>query len=126
MALIAHIAILDDWESARNLGEYEVSTRGVSLAEAGFIHAVVLDGIRRVLADYYADVRFALLLVLIDTDSLEADGLTLTEEVPGLPHLHGGPLPTDGAAVVATLPIERDAGAFLVPDLTPYGGAAGR
>lgn len=123
MALIAHIAILDDWESARNLGEYEVSTRGVSLAEAGFVHAVVLDGMRGVLEEFYSDVRFALVLVLLDVDALAAAGLSVTEETVGFPHIHGGAIPTDGEAVVAVLPIERASGDFVLPDLTPFAGA---
>src|SRR5689334_17752895 len=107
MALIAHVAIVDDWESARNLGEYVVSTRGVSLDEAGFVHAVRLDGVRGVLDEFYSDIRFGLLLIVLDADALRADGLEITEETPGFPHIHGA-IPTDGAAIVAELPIERD------------------
>ncbi|MCS5716868.1 DUF952 domain-containing protein [Herbiconiux sp. CPCC 205763] len=121
MALIAHVAIVDDWESARNLGEYEVSTRGVSLDEAGFVHAVALDGVRGVLDEFYADIRFSLLLVVLDTDALAAAGLQVTEETPGFPHIHG-PIPTDGPAVVAELPIDRAAGDFVVPDLSRFAG----
>ena len=125
MAVIAHVAIVDDWESARNLGEYEVSTRGVSLAEAGFVHAVTLDGVRRVLEEYYSDIRFALVLVLLDTEGLRAEGLEITEETPGLPHVHGA-IRTDGEAVLAVLPIERDGGAFVLPDLSSFGGGEAR
>jgi uncharacterized protein (DUF952 family) len=125
MTVIAHVAIVDDWESARNLGEYEVSTRGVSLAEAGFVHAVTLDGVQRVLAEHYADIRFALVLVVLDSEALRAEGLDITEETPGLPHVHG-PLRTDGDAVLAVLPIERAAGEFVLPDLSSFGGAGAR
>jgi uncharacterized protein (DUF952 family) len=119
MARIAHVAIVDDWESARNMGEYEVSTRGVSLADAGFIHAVRFEGIRGVLDEFYSDIRFALLLIVLDTDALTDAGLEITEETPGFPHIHG-PIPTDGAAVVAELPIERAGGDFVLPDLTRF------
>ena len=125
MGVIAHVAIVDDWESARNLGEYEVSTRGVSLDETGFVHAVALDGVQRVLDDYYSDIRFALVLVLLDTDGLSAEGLAITEETPGLPHVHG-PIRTDGEAVLAVLPIERDGQAFVLPDLSSFEGAGER
>jgi uncharacterized protein (DUF952 family) len=123
MTLIAHVAIVDDWESARNMGEYEVSTRGVSLDEAGFIHAVALGGVRGVLDEFYAGIRFGLLLVILDTDALADAGLEVTEETPGFPHIHG-PIPTDGAAVVAELPIERVDGDFVVPDLSRFAGGA--
>lgn len=119
MTLIAHVAIVDDWESAHNLGEYEVSTRGVSLADAGFIHAVALDGVRGVLDEFYSDIRFALVLLVLDTDVLVADGLEITEETPGFPHIHGA-IPTDGPAVVAELPIERAGGDFVLPDLSRF------
>lgn len=119
MTLIAHVAIVDDWESARNMGEYEVSTRGLSLADAGFIHAVALDGIRGVLDEFYADIRFALVWIVLDADALRVDGLEITEETPGFPHIHG-PIPTDGAAVVAELPIDRDGGDFVLPDLSRF------
>jgi uncharacterized protein (DUF952 family) len=119
MPTIAHVAIVDDWESARNLGEYEVSTRGVSLADAGFIHAVALDGVRGVLDEFYSDIRFSLLLIVLDRDALAAEGLEITEETPGFPHIHR-PIPTDGPAVVAELPIERSAGDFVVPDLSRF------
>ncbi|MCU1654498.1 MAG: hypothetical protein JWQ60_5647, partial [Pseudonocardia sp.] len=39
MGVIYHIAYRTDWERARRAGQYSVSTRGVSLAEQGFIHA---------------------------------------------------------------------------------------
>ncbi|MBF4618686.1 DUF952 domain-containing protein [Clavibacter sp. VKM Ac-2873] len=126
MAAIAHIAIVDDWESARNMGEYEISTRGVSLAEAGFVHAVALDGIRRVLDDHYADIAYGLVLVVLDSDALAADGIAVTEETPGLPHVHGA-LPTEGDAVLAVLPIESADGRLVIPDLRRFdGGATGR
>jgi uncharacterized protein (DUF952 family) len=119
MRPIAHVAIVDDWESARNMGEYEVSTRGVSLDEAGFIHAVALEGVRGVLDEHYAGIRFSLLLVILDADALAADGIAITEETPGFPHIFGA-IPTDGPAVVAELPIERDGADFVVPDLSRF------
>lgn len=121
MALIAHVAIVDDWESAKNVGEYEVSTRGVSLDEAGYIHAVALDGVSAVLDKHYSDIRFALVLVILDEDALTADGTDVTEETPGFPHIFG-PIPIEGAAVVAELAIERDGGDFVLPDLSGFAG----
>ncbi|MBG6240290.1 uncharacterized protein (DUF952 family) [Mycetocola sp. CAN_C7] len=115
MSLIAHIAIVDDWESARNLGEYAVSTRGVSLNDAGFVHAVTLSGVGDVLEHRYAHARFDLLLIILDTDALLAEGLGVTENTPGQPQVDG-PIQTDGAAVVEVLLIERSANGFIAPD----------
>jgi len=122
MALIAHVTFIGDWESARNMGEYEASTRGENPQEAGFVQAVALDGVRRMLDDRYADIRVGLLLVILDTDALTADGLEVSEETPGLPRVHG-PIPTDGDAVVTALPIEWADGDFVLPDLDRYTGA---
>ncbi|MBW8712327.1 MAG: DUF952 domain-containing protein, partial [Mycobacterium sp.] len=36
--MIYHIAEAADWEQAQRAGQYTTSTRGVSLAEQGFIH----------------------------------------------------------------------------------------
>jgi uncharacterized protein (DUF952 family) len=119
MALIAHVAIVDDWESARNLGEYEVSTRGISLAEAGFIHAVALDGVQGVVDEFYADIRFALVVLILDRDALVATGLEVTEETPGFPHIAGA-IPTDSGVVVAEVPIERVGGKLVAPDLSRF------
>jgi uncharacterized protein (DUF952 family) len=120
MSLIAHVAILDDWESARNIGEYAVSTRGVSLDEKGYVQAVPLDGVGQVLDARYADTRFDLLLVVLDTDALAAEGVPVSEQTPGRPRLHG-PIQTDGGAVLGVFPIERSGDGFVVPDpgLTP-------
>jgi uncharacterized protein (DUF952 family) len=115
MPLIAHVAILDDWEAARNLGEYAVSTRGVSLDERGFVQAVALDGLGRVLAQHFADLRFDLLLVILDTDAAVVDGLTIDEPTAGRFRLHG-PIPTEGASVVDVRPVERTREGYVLSE----------
>jgi uncharacterized protein (DUF952 family) len=40
MGFIYHIALAADWTQARGVGEYTTSTRGVTLAQQGYIHAV--------------------------------------------------------------------------------------
>ena len=77
------------------------------------------DGVGAVLDERYADIRYGLALLILDTDALAADGLAVTEETPGYPHVHGR-IQTDGAAVIAVLPIERADGAFVLPDLSVY------
>jgi len=122
MTFIAHVAIVDDWESAERLGEYEVSTRGVSLEEAGFVHAVALTEVGRVLEGRYADIRYELLLVIIDAETLARSGLEVVEQTPGRFRLPG-PIYTHGEAVAAVLPIARAAGGFVVPEIGAYEAA---
>jgi uncharacterized protein (DUF952 family) len=101
IVLVHHLALPDDWARAREAGVYEVSTRGVTLAQAGFIHASTSRQWPVVRERFYADCPH-LVLLTIETDLVEA---TLRWE-PGVaggselfPHLYG-PIPV--AAVVAT------------------------
>ena len=107
MALIYHIASAADWEQARRDGEYTTSTRGVSLAEQGFIHASTAPQVAPVANAFYGDDQDLVVLV-IDTRRLGPE--LRYEAVPGwgdpFPHIYG-PLNID--AVVTTRPLDRDA-----------------
>jgi uncharacterized protein (DUF952 family) len=107
MALIYHIASAADWEQARCGGEYTTSTRGVSLAEQGFIHASTAPQVAPVANAFYGNDHDLVVLV-IDSGRLGPE--LRYEPVPGwddpFPHIYG-PLNVD--AVVGTLPLDRDA-----------------
>jgi uncharacterized protein (DUF952 family) len=107
MALIYHIASAADWEQARQDGEYTTSTRGMSLAVQGFIHASTAPQVAPVANAFYGDDQDLVVLV-IDTGRLGPE--LRYEPVPGwddpFPHIYG-PLNVD--AVVTTLPLDRDA-----------------
>ena len=45
---IFHIALTEDWEAAKRVGEYRVSTRGRDLDEVGFIHGSFRDQVERI------------------------------------------------------------------------------
>ena len=100
-----HLALLRDWEEAKEAGEYRVSTRGRTLAEEGFLHASYAHQWQGVRDAYYADVTEPLVLLEIDTDLLE---VPVVEEVPApgmtetFPHVYGALAP---AAVVAVTPL---------------------
>ena len=102
---IFHLALPEDWARAREVGEYRVSTRGVTLEEVGFIHASgphQWQGVRR---RFYADVDGPLLLLTIDPARLEAE-VVREPGVPGgdelFPHVYG-PIPVDAVTEVATI-----------------------
>ena len=85
---IFHIATATDWAAAQASGSYTTSTRGVSLADEGFIHASREDQWEGVRDRYYADVAEPLVLLAIDTDLLDVP--VVEEEVPGgetFPHV---------------------------------------
>lgn len=110
-ATVLHLALTSDWEHAQRVGRYEVSTRGLTLEQVGFVHTSEphqVDGVARA---FYADVPEPLLLLELDVAALEAAGSPVRwEDVPGapdpFPHVYG-PVPVE--AVVATRP-------YAVPD----------
>ncbi|WP_028637571.1 DUF952 domain-containing protein [Nocardioides sp. URHA0032] len=89
---IFHIATRADWERAQREGAYTTSTRGVTLAEEGYIHASHADQWEGVRAAFYADVTEPLVLLEIETDRL---GVPVVEEPPApgvdetFPHVYG-------------------------------------
>jgi uncharacterized protein (DUF952 family) len=109
MALILHLAFVEEWEAARRAGSYRISTRGKSLDDgATFIHCSRPEQVAMVANSFYADVTEPLCLLVIDTsllvsalcdEDLDAIGISF-------PHLYG-PLNLD--AVVEVRPYERAA-----------------
>lgn len=103
--LVYHLATAADWEQAQREGVYTTSTRGVTLAEEGFIHASRADQWEGVRERYYADVTEPLLLLEVDTDLLDVPWV---EEPPApgvsetFPHLYG-PLRVEAVVAVRRL-----------------------
>ena len=104
MSIIYHIASVADWERARGDGEYTTSSRGQTLAEAGFIHASTAGQVAWVANSFYAGVTDLVLLVI---DARQLGSSLRYDPVPGwdepFPHIYG-PLKPD--AVVAAVPLE--------------------
>ena len=102
MAFIFHIAAAADWERAVRDGQYMMSTRGLTLAEQGFIHAATATQVALVANAFYRDVPDLLLLV-IDTERVGPE--IQYEHVPGqvspYPHIYG---PLNVSAVVEARP----------------------
>ncbi|WP_412539553.1 DUF952 domain-containing protein [Longispora sp. K20-0274] len=88
MTVIYHLTEPATWAAAVAAGEYTMSTRDTTLAEEGYIHASLPDQVRGVAARYYADVP-ELLLLVIDTDELDAE-VKLEQAGAGVfPHIYG-------------------------------------
>ena len=117
---LAHLALRTDWAAALAAGRYEVSTRGMTLAEVGFIHASARSQLAGVRSRFYADLEPAELVVLVV--DVEAAGVPLRwDPAPGgelFPHLYG---PRPVSAVVAVLPVTGDD----LPDLAGHEVVAG-
>jgi uncharacterized protein (DUF952 family) len=102
---IFHIAEHRDWAAARaSGGPYEISTRGQTLAEVGFIHASRDEAqARTVQRAFYADLD-DLLLLTIDPEGLDVRDEQVGDDV--FPHIYG-PLPLDAVIDVRPLPQTR-------------------
>jgi uncharacterized protein (DUF952 family) len=127
MTLIYHITTGADWEQARRDGAYLLSTRGVTLAQEGFIHASTARQVPLVANAFYAGDA-GLVVLVIDTELVEPE--IRYEQPPGsgetFPHIYS---PLSAAAVVRVLPLAADeAGRFSFeadPDLDAGPGPAG-
>ncbi len=102
MAFIFHLAAAADWERAVRDGQYTMSTRGLTLAEQGFIHAATASQVALVANAFYQGEPDLLLLV-IDPDRVAPE--IRYEHVPGqdppYPHIYG---PLNLTAVVEARP----------------------
>ena len=103
MALIYHIAAAADWARAQEVGEYTMSTKGVTLAQQGFIHAGTAEQVAPVAAFYLDEPDLVLLVINLD----KVNAPVRYDDVPGhelpYPHIYG-PLNVD--AVEAALPFD--------------------
>ncbi len=115
MAELFHLADRGEWLAAVADGEYRVSTRGVTLAQQGFIHCSLRHQVRGVAEAIFSDADDLVLLV-VDSD-LVAEPIRYEAPEPGAeayPHIYG---PLQVSAVTSVLPVSRDPdGRFLLPD----------
>jgi uncharacterized protein (DUF952 family) len=115
VSFIYHITTAGEWARARAAGEYTTSTRGMTLAEQGYIHCSTAGQVALVANAIYQGVPDLVVLV-IDTGLVRPE--IRFELVPGsdepFPHIYG-PLNTD--AVVGTRPFRPGTGGrFSFPE----------
>ncbi|KOU67577.1 glutathione S-transferase [Streptomyces sp. MMG1533] len=98
---ILHITERSLWEAARARGTYEMSTRGRTLQEEGFIHCSTRAQLPRTAA-FYEGVDDLVVLV-VDPSRLDAP-VKYEAAKPGgeeFPHVYG-PIPVDAVVDVET------------------------
>ncbi|MFJ4499126.1 DUF952 domain-containing protein [Streptomyces sp. NPDC088864] len=116
MAELLHLTEGPLWEAARGIGTYEMSTRGRTLHEEGFIHCSLPHQLPAVAEALYGPgsrpgaVEQDLVVLVIDPDRLTAPVRYEPGEPGGedFPHIYG-PLPVD--AVVDVRPWQPGGGA---------------
>jgi glutathione S-transferase len=91
---IYHLAVPDDWTAAFAVGEYTMSTRGVTLEQEGFIHCSTRDQIQDTANRFYGDLDQ--LVVLTIDPQLVPSPIVFEPPAPDVdvlfPHIYG-PLP---------------------------------
>lgn len=101
MTELLHITERSLWEAARASGTYEMSTRGRTLPEVGFIHCSLRHQLPQVAELLYDDCDPGELVVLVIDSERLSSPLRYEPPAPGaeeFPHLYG-PLPVN--AVIA-------------------------
>ncbi|MER5180482.1 DUF952 domain-containing protein [Streptomyces sp. NPDC002896] len=103
MPELVHITERALWEAARRTGTYEISTRGRTLSEEGFIHCSLRSQLQRVAGFLYGTYEGSdeLVVLVIDSDRLTAPVRYEAPE-PGaeeFPHIYG-PVPVDAVVRV--------------------------
>lgn len=114
MAELFHITERSTWLEAAQAGEYRMSTRGITLADQGFIHCSLRQQLPAVAELVYSDVDDDELVVLvIDSDRISAPIRYEAAEAGGqeFPHIYGA-LPA--TAVTDAIRVRRDAAGHLV------------
>ncbi len=98
---IYHLALPDDWAAALQAGVYEMSTRGITVADEGFVHCSFAHQIEGVASRFYADVD-ELHLLHLDRDAID-DDLRIEPPADGVdelfPHVYR-PIATDEVTAV--------------------------
>jgi uncharacterized protein (DUF952 family) len=100
---IFHITTEEDWAHAQAEGAYSLSTRGLTLAQVGFVHCAFEEQVSLVANAFFRGLA-TLVVLRIAIDRLNAE--VRYEDLQGghelFPHVYG-PLNLD--AVVATMPL---------------------
>lgn len=95
--MILHLALLGDWNEARRTGAYPWSTRGLTLAQVGYVHCSHEHQWRGVRERFYADLSDDE-LVLLEIDESLLTSPVVVERLDGapdeFPHIYG-PLEID-------------------------------
>ncbi|MFF2013735.1 DUF952 domain-containing protein [Streptomyces sp. NPDC058195] len=113
--LLLHLTEGPLWEAARGIGTFEMSTRGRTLHEEGFIHCSLphqLDGVAEMLYGTGSGAGSGdqeLVVLVIDPDQLTAP-VRYESAAPGgeeFPHIYG-PVPVDAVVEVRPWPRKGD------------------
>lgn len=104
---VLHLTTVAELAAARRAGDYRISSHGLHLADAGFIHTCTRRQLPGVAARFYSEVTEPLVALVVDLTVCESAGSDVRWEPAAdaagelFPHVYG-PIPL--AAIVAELP----------------------
>lgn len=105
---IFHITTEADWARAQAEGAYSVSTRGLTLAQVGFVHCAFEAQVARVANAFFRGVaKLIVLRIAIDRLNPEVRYENLEGGHELFPHVYG-PLNLDAVVAIRPLPPRRD------------------
>jgi uncharacterized protein (DUF952 family) len=105
---IFHITTEAEWARAQAEGAYSASTRGLTLAQVGFVHCAFEEQVARVAYVFFRGVaRLLVLRIAIDRLNAEVRYENLEGGHELFPHVYG-PLNLDAIVGVMPLPPGRD------------------
>ena len=110
-----HLAHASDWAAAQDVGRYEFSTRGRTLAEEGFIHCSYPHQVGAVARTFYADDPEELLVLEVDREVLALMGIEVRVEPVGdqhYPHIYG-PIPVAAVSTIRAAAFDGGRGFVL-------------
>ena len=101
---LLHLADPAEWAEAQRTGSYDRSTRGVSLAEVGFVHCSYAHQVERVAGAVYGDWPGELVVLHVDPSLLGVEVVEENLEGGGelFPHVYA-PIPVEAVTVVQEL-----------------------
>jgi glutathione S-transferase len=98
-----HLSLVDDWAAAQRAGEVTDSTRGLTLAEEGYIHCSFADQVAGVAERFYGNLAT---VVLLRIDPALIASPIVVEDLVGsgveFPHVYG-PIPVAAVAEAVTV-----------------------
>ncbi len=104
MPELFHISLPEDWARAQSDGAITDSTRGVSLAEEGYIHCSYAEQVAGTAGRFYGDLA-AIVVLRIDPDLVGSP--IVVEDLVGsgveFPHVYG-PIPVTAVVEARTVP----------------------
>lgn len=91
--IFLHLTTKQAWEEALTEGQYELSTRGKTLEQVGFIHGSFPNQLEEVASFVFARCTDQLVVLHLDIEKLEKNGLEVRVEDGGngqlYPHIYG-------------------------------------